>query len=100
MKFNLENLREIKNLVKELSVGLRRLTIRNNFEGFEVDVTIGSSSDVTVRNQLSFIPTRYIILSQTGNGLITKSSTPWTTNFIYFTNNGATQVEAKIFIMR
>lgn len=100
MKFNLENLREIKNLVRELSVGLRRLTIRNNFEGFEVDTVIPAASNVTIRNQLDFVPTRYIILSQTGNGLITKATTPWSTNYIYFTNNGAAQVEAKIFIMR
>lgn len=81
-------------------MGLRKLNFINNFEGFEIDATIAAGSTVTIRNQLNFVPTRYIILSQTGNGLVTKATTPWTLNYIYFTNNGAASVDAKIFVMR
>lgn len=100
MKFNIENLRNIGGLAKELAVGLRKLAFANNFEGFEVEATIPASSTVSIRNQLNFVPTRYIILSQTGNGLVTKAPTPWTNNFLYFTNNGAAEVVATIFVMR
>jgi len=100
MKFNIENLKNIGKLAKELAVGLRRLAFIDNFEGFEIDVTIPATSTATVRNQLSFVPSRYIILSQEGNGLITKSTTAWTLDFLYFYNNGAASVTAKIFVMR
>jgi hypothetical protein len=100
MRFNIENLKEIRKLVKELAVGLRRLAFKDNFEGFEVDITIPASSTISVRNQLPFIPSRYIILSQMGNGLVTKSTIAWTLDFLYFHNNGAAEVTVKIFVMR
>lgn len=100
MKFNIENLKDIRKLAKELAVGLRRLAFNDNFEGFEVKLTIPASSTITVRNQLSFIPSRYIILSQEGNGLITKSSTAWTLNYLYFDNNGSNEVTTTMYIMR
>lgn len=100
MKFNIENLREIKALVRELAVGLRKLSIPDNFSGFEVDLEIPATSEVSVTNRLQLIPTRYIILSQTGNGLVTKSSTPWTLNQVFFYNNGAETVSVKIQVMR
>lgn len=100
MKFNIENLKEIGRLTKELAAGLRKLTLPNNFQGFEVNVTIPATSEQSVRNSLNFVPTRYIILSQTGNGLITKSSTTaWNLNKLYFYNHGSATVDAKIFIM-
>lgn len=100
MKFNLENLRELRRLIRELAIGLRKLDLINNFEGSELNIVIPASSSVSIRNPLNFIPSRYIILSQEGNGLITKSTTAWTLDFLYFSNNGGSEVTAKIFVMR
>lgn len=100
MKFRIESLQTMQQLIKELSTGLRRLTFGNNFESFEVDVEIPTTSEVSVRNQLTFRPTKYIIVSQSGNGLITKGPTDWTDNNLYLYNNGASDVEATIIFFR
>ncbi len=100
MKFRIETLKTLKELVRELSQGLQRLTLGDNFQGFETTVVLTATTEVAVRNQLSFIPTRYIIVSQEGNGLITKGTTAWSDNFLYLYNNGAVTVTATIFFMR
>ena len=99
MKFRLEQLRDLKSLVKELANGLMNLTFGDNFNSFEQVVEIAATTELSVRNQLTKIPERYIIVSQTGNGLITKGTTDWTKDFIYFYNNGAVTVTATIIVM-
>lgn len=99
MKFKFENLFELKQLLRHLSSGLRRLTLPDNMEGEQISARIPAGSELRVRNPLSFIPTRYIILNKTGNSTISKSGT-WTEDFIYFTNYGADDTEALIFLMR
>ena len=69
-------------------------------EGFETTVTISATSELEIRNELTFEPTRYIILSQTGNGLITKGTSTWTSNNIYLYNNGAESVTLTVFFMK
>lgn len=100
MRFGLEKLRDYRELIKELANGLLKLDLLNNFESFETNVVISATSEKQIRNQLTFIPSRYIIVSQLGNGLITKSSTEWTKNYLYLYNNGAVEVTAKIIFMR
>lgn len=100
MKFRIEALQTIQQLIKELSTGLRRLTFSDNFESFETTVTITATSELGVRNQLTFRPTKYMIVSQSGNGLITKGTTVWTDDTLYFYNNGASDVEATILFFR
>lgn len=100
MKFRIEGLKTFKSLVKELALGLRRLDFSNNFESFEVSVEISATSEASIRNQLNFIPTRYIIVSQTGNGLITKGTTEWDNNYLYLYNNGAVTVNATVIFLR
>lgn len=99
MKFRLEQLRELKSLVKELANGLMNLTFGDNFNSFEQVVEIAATTEISVRNQLTKIPERYIIVSQTGNGLITKGTTDWTKDYITFYNNGAVTVTATIIVM-
>lgn len=101
MKFNLERLREIKELVRLLAIGLRDLDFANNFRSFETTVTISATSESQIRNELSFKPTRYIIVSQEGNGLVTKSpNTTWTDDFLYMYNHGAASVTVTIIFLR
>lgn len=100
MKFNLERLRDFAKLTRELAVGLRDLTFADNFRSFEKVVTIAATTEEQIRNELSFIPTRYIIVSQEGNGLITKGTTEWSSNFLYLYNNGAASVTATVIFFR
>lgn len=101
MLFKLENVREVAKLVRELAAGLLKLDLVENFESFETTLVIPATSDLEVRNELNFIPTKYIIVSQEGNGLITKKTgTDWTNDFIYLTNNGSVEVTVKVIFQR
>lgn len=101
MKFSIENIRKIEYLVRELATGLIKMDLNENFESFEETITIPATSDYTVRNKLSFIPSKYIIVSQEGNGLVTKkSNTDWTSDFLYLTNNGSVDVTITIIFQR
>jgi len=99
VKFRIEGLKDLKSLVKELAIGLRNLTFADNIQGFETTITIGATSELQIRNELTVKPTKYIILSQEGNGLLTKGTTEWDSNYIYLYNNGAVSVTATIFVM-
>lgn len=101
MKFNLQGL-TLEEVLALLENNLSKLDFSNNFEGFESTVTLGhTSSDniVTIRNNLTFVPTRYIILSQEGNGLITKTGT-WNKNSLYLKNNGNEKVTLKVIFLK
>ena len=98
MKFRL--IEDLRSLIKDLNHGLRNLTFTDNIEGFETTVEISATSELKIRNQLQFVPTRYIILSQTGNGLITKGSTDWSSDYLYLYNNGAVTVTVTVYFMK
>lgn len=102
MKFRLQSLKgDISALVKELENGLRKLTPSNNFSGFTTTVTISATSELRLTNQLKTVPTGYIILEQTsGNNVVTKGDSPWTTDFLYLKNNGSSEVTVKIHFIQ
>lgn len=99
MKFNIEGLKDISRIVKELANGLRRLTFSENFQSFEITLTIASGSTSIVRNQLTSEPTKYIIVSSDSDGVISKGST-WDSNYISFKNNGSIQAEVTIIVLK
>jgi len=99
MKFNIENLKDISRLVKELAVGLRNLTFTDNFTNFVISDTIASSGTIIVRNKLNTTDIRYIITSNNGDGTINKSST-WTKDYISFKNNGSVEADIEIIVFR
>lgn len=98
-KFNIENLKEMGRLVKELAVGLRNLDFTNNFTSFIYSGTIASSGTVLVRNKLNSTDIRYIVTSNDGDGTINKSDT-WDANYISFKNNGSIEAEVEIIILK
>lgn len=98
MKANLQGL-TLKEVVDLLEIILTRLDLDSNFEGFEADLEIAAGQTTTIRNNLTYIPNRYIILSQQGNGLVTKTGI-WSKNFIYLKNNGLEDVSIKIVFLK
>jgi hypothetical protein len=101
MKFSLETSLDIKELIKELSHGLYKLSLEENMEAFKVeDLKIGANSEVQVKNKLKFTPKQYIITSQQGGGLITKSDKDWKTGYLSLTNSGSTEATITIIFMR
>ena len=100
MKFNLVSAKTVTDLVKQLKLGLRKLSFEDNLEGFTVkDLKIKANDDVTIQNKLTFVPKQYIITSQVGNGLVTKTGS-WTQSQLYLKNNGNEEVTITIFFMR
>lgn len=104
-KFNIiETLNDLKSLTKELSTRLRALTFTDNFASFEVDLIVpgaaAPNNEITTRNQLTQTPSRYIIVSQEGGGLITRGSV-WDSNYISFKNASTSEdATVKIVVMR
>jgi hypothetical protein len=90
MKFSIDRIFDIRNLVKELATGLKRLDFVNNFESFQTsEITIAANTEESIRNELDSIPNSMIILKQTGNALVTAGDTTWTSNFLYVKNHDA-----------
>lgn len=100
MRFALEKVKDIKELLRTLGVGLHRLSLTENFEQQEVMVTLEAGQELSIRNRLNFIPTKCIILFSKGNGLITAGDTPFTRDFLYLKNHGAVQVTATVSFQR
>ena len=99
MRFALEAAKDLRDLARQLSIGLRKLTIEDNMEILKVeDVVMTASTEVSIDNKLTFIPSQYIITSQAGNALITKGATSWTISTLYLKNNDASN-EATITVI-
>ncbi len=100
MKFGLENFRDFNSMVRQLAVGLSRLTFTDNFDSFEFSDTLASGAELTRRNPLTRIPKGYIIIKQKGNGLITAGETAWTQDSVTLKNHGPDSVEFTAVFLR
>lgn len=101
MKFRIEAIKNFHNLVKELALGLRDITFTDNFRSFEWSGTLSASvTNYPIKHSLTVTPTKYIIVHQTGNAVITAGSTAWDSNFVYMTNNTATDAVVTIIFFR
>ncbi len=101
MRFSFQNLKNLTNLIAELSVGLNKLDFSNNFESFEAEVTIAPSTVLRIRNELTFIPTRRIIFRQDADAVISDSSTSWSRDFVYLENHsGSNTVNLTVTFLR
>ena len=96
MKFGIERLNTLKDLIQELAQGLSHLSFEDNFDGFKQTVEITANSEAIIANPLKFIPSTYIITMQTGNGNVTASNTKWTRNNVYMFNHGPDTVTVTI----
>jgi hypothetical protein len=104
MKFNLSISQDLKDLITKLNMGLGKITFEDNTESFKVqDIEITSGNIVTIRNKLTFIPSKYIIVSQEGHGMVTKSKLngeDWNINNLYLINHGPDAVTITVIFMR
>ena len=117
MKANsLSSAKNLQDLITKAIQALKKLTFTDNFEAFKAqDIEIAPGQIVSIRNELTFIPSQYIITSQEGNGLVTKAkleivNTPggtnnttqeWNLNYLYLKNNGLDEtVKITVIFMR
>jgi len=80
--------------------GLGRLDLKENTVSFEKTLTIAATTEINFANQLDTKPSRYIITSQKGNGLVTKGDTLWTNTKLTLKNHGASSVDITVLFMK
>jgi len=107
MKFTIDNITNLEDLVDELGMGINRLSLVDNFAGFESKgLKIDAGSTARIKNNLDFIPERYIIIKQMGNGLVTIPSpnedktNVWDKDALFLKNNGTETVTITVVFMR
>lgn len=99
-EWTVDTFQEVSRALRTLGGVLRQLTFADNFESFEVDVTISATSEVTILNQLGFIPSRYVVFSMEGDGSVRKGATEWTSAIVTLRNPDASDVTAKVGFFR
>jgi hypothetical protein len=98
-KFRTAVLNELTKLVKELGVVLKDLTFTDNFTNFEtVDLALPANTETKIRNEMNIVPTKMLIVKQTGNALITAGDTAWDSNFLYIKNHDASNAATATII--
>ena len=86
--------------LKELQTGLQNLSFQDNFDSFEVTVTIsGGDLNFRVQNRLDVIPAKRIIVRSNSNQVIDGTS-KWTQEYLYLGNPGLTDAEITVVFMR
>ena len=78
--------------LRELYTGLSRLSFTENFEAFEVTVTVGATSELPIRNQLAETPRGKILLRDGASNSVVDGDTAWNSNFVYLKNTSGSAV--------
>jgi hypothetical protein len=109
MKFYLDNEKNIDNLFKGLSQGLRTLDFPSNFNGKEVSFQIAPATgsapnlvpgSITIQNPLTYIPSRYIIVSQDNAGILAWNPQAQTQKQLTFLNYGSQTTNFIVFLLK
>jgi len=93
--------RDLVSNLRELSLGLERLTFKENFISFEVtELSLPAGTEVAIENPLTVIPTKRLITRQSGGGAITDGVTDWALDFVYLRNEGGTDATISAVFLR
>jgi hypothetical protein len=89
---------ELAATIRELRVGMQNLSLKDNFDSFEVVLNIPANTEVEVVNKLTTVPTYYLILRKDLGGLsVSDGDQTWTQSRLYLKNQSATD-EANIIV--
>lgn len=94
---------DLARLIDELSVGLSRLTLTENFQGFKVTVTIPTGTESEIRNEFrdGSVPSERIFLrGGAGSQDIVDGDSEWTDHFVYLKNTGASDATVTVLFLR
>ena len=94
---------DLTKTLRDLAVGLTKLSFLDNFESFSVEVTIATGVEIEIRNQLrsQLIPTqRIIVRGKSGTEDIVDGDTEWTNQFVYLKNTGASSATVTVMFLR
>ena len=94
---------DLKKILRELQLGLTKLSLLDNFQSFTHDVTIAASAEVQLQNLFKdgSIPTqRVIVRGSDGSQNIVDGDTEWDENFVYLKNTGASSASATVIFLK
>jgi hypothetical protein len=82
---------ELAFTIRELRAGLQKLSFKDNFDSFEAILTIPANTEQEIVNQLSSIPSYFLVLRTNKGGLsVCEGDTLWTLERLYLKNTSAT----------
>lgn len=69
-------------MAKKLQDKLSKLSL-DDLESYTVEVTLEGTKEITIPNKLTFIPSKYIIVNQKGQGTVSKGNSEWTKKSLF-----------------
>jgi hypothetical protein len=91
--------RDFGKTIRELDLGLTRLSFVDNFRAFKTTVTIPAGTELAIRNELrSVIPSERIILRSNSSSIV-DGDTAWSLNFVYLKNTGGSQATITVVFL-
>ena len=93
---------DLGKILKDLDIGLQRLSFNDNFDGFLIEVSIAAGAELKIRNELrDRVPTQRLILRGNDDSInIVDGDTSWDLNFLYLKNLGGGTATATVYFMR
>lgn len=91
---------DLASAFREIMLVARRISFADNFEAFESSGVIAAGEELGFRNELNFIPSRRLVLRQSGGGAIIDGDTPWNINNLYLKNTGTDDATVTVVFMR
>jgi len=90
---------ELANSLRDLTMGLNRLKLTDNFEGFQAEVSFSGAVEVEIRHNLGFTPSQRIIVRATASDIV-DGDTAWNSNYVYLKKTGAGAATATVIFLR
>lgn len=91
---------ELGSIFTQLFLGLHKLKLEDNFEHFQVELTIPAASELEIRNELrDVIPSRRLIVRGNGVG-IADGDAVWTKDFVYLKNTSASSATFTVMFFK
>jgi hypothetical protein len=89
----------LANTLADITTAMQRLTFKDNFQSFQVEVTLSAGQELAVRHNLGAIPAGKLIIRSNGAGIV-DGDTAWTQDYVYLKNVGASTQTATVIFLR
>jgi hypothetical protein len=92
---------ELSKNFQELLLGLRSLSLEDNFDGWiEENLTINASSEAKIRNRLGPIVPKHRVILRSTSASIADGTTAWSKDFVYLRNTGASAATVTVLFLK
>lgn len=92
---------DLTKTLRELTNGLTKLSLSDNFEGFIEEVTVPASSELAIRNAMrnGVIPS-YRVFIRGASSTIEDGDTEWTKDFVYLKNTDSSDKTVTVLFLK